>query len=266
MSTYGALGDEHHVVHHVDEKFPLTVTEARTKMKAAWRRYVAELLGTMMFVYLVCLQSTSASLISGSIGAALAAGLTFAFAAIVFGSVSGGHFNPAVTLATLITRRLSLLDSIVYILAQIIGAFLGALIAQASITGTTLALFMPGVTSPMSSISWFQGILIESMLTSVLVVVYLMVFCICPDHIIRAMAIGSTISANVLCAGNLTGASMNPARSLGTALSAAIFGYGANAWTAHYFYWVGPIIGSILASLVFKLFLAEPNQHVFVNA
>ncbi|MHB1830256.1 MAG: MIP/aquaporin family protein [Candidatus Micrarchaeaceae archaeon] len=180
---------------------------------------------------------------------ALALGLALGIAVTIALDISGGHINPAVTIAMFVTNRIKAYDAVVYIIAQLIGAVIGAgvlLIVPSSI----LSAGTFGMTTLNSSVSVFQGIAIEALITFVLMIV---VFATTVDKRTIKMggfAVGLALTLGILFAGPLTGGSANPARSFGPELITSNF-------TNWYVYWIGPIIGAVLAALLYQYILLK---------
>ncbi|XP_057209513.1 aquaporin-4 isoform X2 [Triplophysa rosa] len=172
-------------------------------------------------------------------------GLSIATLVQCFGHISGAHINPAVTAAMVATRKLSLAKAVFYLLAQCLGALVGAAIlygvTPASVRGGL------GVTYVNPEISTGHAIVIELIITFELVFT---VFATCDTKRndlkgSAALAIGLSVCIGHLFAIPYTGASMNPARSFGPAI---IMG----KWNDHWVYWVGPLIGGVLAATVYE--------------
>lgn len=209
----------------------------------ALRRGVAELVGTFALIFvgmgsIVFVQS------SGLIGVAFAHGLTIAIMASAVGHISGGHFNPAVTLAFVVTRRIAPLLAVVYWLAQLAGGVLGALALRGLFPSE--ANLDQGVPVVNETISVGAGLGLEALLTFFLVWV---IFATAVDpggafKSIAGLAIGLTITIDILAAGPLTGAAMNPARALGPELVQSI-------WDDFWIYLVGPAVGAAVAALAY---------------
>jgi len=198
---------------------------------------IAELLGTMFLVLVGC---GSCIPIPGQaldkVQIALAFGVTVATLAQSIGHVSGCNINPAVTVGLITGGRLGLVKGLLYIVAQCIGATIGAaLLLTFSPDGKTV----PGVTGVNTGlgINAGQAVGIELFITFVLVL------CVYAPGT-TPLAIGLSIATCHLYAIPLTGSSMNPARSFGPALV-------ANNWAHHWVYWVGPILGGISAALTY---------------
>ncbi len=220
------------------------------------QRLVAEAFGTFTLV-LVGAGSVLANSFSrgsvGLVGIALAHGLTILAMVYVFGRISGAHFNPAVTFAMWVTKRLDSKWSALYVLAQLVGATAAGLVLRALMPAQA-ALLHNGATVLASRVTLGQGILAEALITFILVAV---IFGVAVDpkneshH--TGLVIGLTITLLILLAGPLTGAAINPARAFGPALSSGFF---TNNWV----YWVGPLLGGGLAGLLYQVIFLKDNS------
>src|SRR5579872_6430432 len=202
---------------------------------------VAELVGTFAFFFIgagaIVTDAYSGGKV-GLLGIALAHGLALAIMVSVFGATSGGHFNPAVTLGFLATRRITPSLAGVYILAQLTGGVLAGLVLRAIFTESVWGPVHLGTPYLSPNISFGTGVLVEAILTGILL---LAVFGTAVDARapkIGGFGIGLAVGVDILFGGPLTGASMNPARTFGPALAS---GYWGNWWV----YWVGPIVGGV---------------------
>jgi MIP family channel proteins len=226
--------------------------------------YIAELIGTFLLVFFITsvvtlFVATGNQAQFGSDFAVIGLVHTFILFGLVliFGAVSGGHFNPAVTVATWIMRRIDAVDALVYILAQLSGAVLGALLTKALLldegrAGNYGAVKVTGLLG-----SPFQGAVVEAMGTFVLVLVILVaVFSVRGAKDWAPFAIGAALGLVVMVGGPLTGGSFNPARWFGPALVANSFNGFAGIWP----YIVGPLVGAGLAALVFR-FIVEAGSE-----
>jgi MIP family channel proteins len=236
--------------------------------------YIAELIGTFLLVFFI----TSVVVLFVATGNQAQFGSDFAVVGLVhgfllfglimmFGIVSGGHFNPAVTLAAAVIRRIDPIDAVVYILAQLSGAVLGALLTKALLLDEGRATHYGAATvSPLLSGN-AAGAVVEAMGTFVLVLVILAaVFSSKSVKDWAPLAIGTTLGFAVMVAGPLTGGALNPARWFGPALV-------SNTWGGVWPYLVGPIVGSLLAALVFRFVIerggpapTEPPEKVKASA
>ena len=175
---------------------------------------------------------------------ALATGLALALAVSIAANISGGHINPAVTIGMFITKRISGADAIVYIVAQCLGAIIGTacllLIPSAVLSGSML-----GLLNLTPSISTFQAIALEAVITFILMLV---VFGTVVDDRAPKMGglfVGLSLAILILVAGPLTGGAANPVRALGPEVLTMNF----SNW---YVYWIGDVIGAIVAALVYS--------------
>jgi MIP family channel proteins len=168
---------------------------------------------------------------------------------VMFGVVSGGHFNPAVTLAALAIKRISAIDGLIYMLAQLSGGVLGALLCKGLLLDEGRATHYGAATVSGLLAGNFQGAIIEAIGTFCLVLVILAaVFSKKSFKDWAPLAIGTTLGFIVMVGGPLDGGSFNPARWFGPALV-------GNEWGGVWPYLLGPIVGSLLAAAVFKFVL-----------
>jgi aquaporin Z len=221
--------------------------------------YLAELIGTLLLVFFV----TSVVVLFVSTGSQAQFGSDFAVIGLVhafllfglivmFGVVSGGHFNPAVTLAALAIRRIRPLDGVIYMLAQLSGAVLGALLTKGLLLDEGRATHYGAAEVSGLLAGNFAGSIVEAIGTFCLVLVILAaVYSEKSFKEWAPLAIGTTLGFIVMVGGSLTGGSFNPARWFGPALVGNSFG---DVWP----YLVGPIVGALLAAAVYR-FVLEPG-------
>lgn len=215
--------------------------------------YIAELIGTFLLVFFI----TSVVVLFVATGNQAQFGSDFAVVGLVhgfllfglimmFGIVSGGHFNPAVTIAAAAIRRIDPIDAVVYILAQLSGGVLGALLCKGLLLDEGRATNY-GAASVSGLLGGnFQGAVVEGLGTFCLVLVILAaVFSAKSVKDWAPLAIGTTLGFIVMVGGPLTGGSYNPARWFGPALVSNEF---SDVWP----YLVGPIVGALVAAAVFR--------------
>jgi MIP family channel proteins len=232
--------------------------------------YLAELIGTLLLVFFV----TSVVTLYLSVGSQAQFGTDFAVIGLVhafllfglivmFGVVSGGHFNPAVTLAAIVIRRIRPLDGVIYMLAQLSGAVLGALLTKGLLLDEGRAAHYGAVEVSGLLAGNFAGSIVEGVGTFCLVLVILAaVYSEKSFKEWAPLAIGTTLGFIVMVGGPLTGGAFNPARWFGPALVGNEFG---DVWP----YLVGPIVGALLAAVVYRFVLergglppTEPPEHI----
>jgi MIP family channel proteins len=180
------------------------------------------------------------------VGVALANGLAIAVMVSAVGHISGGHFNPAVTLGFLVTRRIAPSLAVVYWSMQFAGAAAAAALLRWLYPESARRITHLGAPGLSSGVSIWQGLVIELVLTFFLVWV---IFATAADpggtfKSIAGLAIGLTITMDVLVGGPMTGAAMNPARAFGPELL-------SRHWTDAWVWYVGPFVGAALAGLVY---------------
>lgn len=236
-------------------------------VKSLLRSCVVEFIGDLIFIFIGTLQAFSAY---GALGAACAHGLTIAILITGMGHISGGHFNPAVTLGIFVSGNIPIINAAMYMIAQLSGGLVGSLLARACVTQTLWNQIGGGATIPspafMDNMNFAQGILLEAVMTWLLVHTVLISAVDTADNHLAPFAIGLSIFVDILAGGNLTGASMNPARSFGPAIVGSIFGIGArSSFEYHYIYYVGPAIGATVAGVIYKTFLAKDEKRWLLN-
>lgn len=229
-------------------------------MRDSLRHFVAEFVGIFALVFvggaaLINAQSRGSG--AGLLEVALAHGLILAVMVTATMRISG-HFNPAVTLGFLATRRIEPVMAGVYIVAQLLGAMLAAYALRALFPEADALAARLGGQAVASNITGGQAIGLEALAT------FLLVFTVFGTAVdpnaprVGGLAIGLAVTADILAIGPLTGASMNPARSFGPAVASGIF-------EGQVVYWTGPILGGLAAALLYDmLFLrrgVEPVDH-----
>lgn len=219
------------------------------------QKIAAEFLGTFLFVFVgagsavslgyIASTSTGANLLVG----AFANGLGLAIAVTATMSISGGHLNPAVTLGFLAARKIPIPHAVAYIISQVIGASIAGLLLISVLPtgiGNSVGWGAPAV----AGISVGQAIALEGIMTFILV---LTVFGTAVDPRapkVGGFAIGLIVAADVLIGGPFTGAAMNPARAIGPQIAGSIL-TGTGAFANWYVWWIGPILGGVVAALVY---------------
>ena len=221
-----------------------------------WSAPLAEVLGTFFLCFAgIAAILSGTSVVGGGgglVAVALAHGLALSVAVNAFAGVSGAHFNPAVTAAMLATGRITPSWAGTFVAAQLVGATLAAVICcsifpEAAVNEANLGIPLPA--------PWVTpGVLVtvEFVLTFLLVIA---IFGTCVDPRGPALKIGGfgvglTVAFDILAAGAVTGASMNPARSFGPALVHQL-------WDWHVFYWVAPMAGGVVAGLLYHHVILE---------
>ncbi|HEX9816291.1 MAG TPA: aquaporin [Candidatus Thermoplasmatota archaeon] len=219
-----------------------------------WKPCIAEFVGAFALTF-VGAGAIVATQGGNLVAIALAHGLTIAVMVTALGHISGGHFNPAVTIATMFTKKIGVELGLLYIIFQLLGAIFGAFLLVASFPEGLYGPTSLGTPAVAASITAPNAVVIEAILTFFLVFVIFGVAIDARNQMkpVAGLAIGLTITMDILMGGPLTGAAMNPARAFGTALISRSF-------DNHLVYWIGPILGGIIAALVYdNAFLAKPK-------
>jgi MIP family channel proteins len=226
---------------------PAMALKAELVSSEGRRALSAEFLGTLLFLVfsagtvavtggLLAERMTSARLLA----VALAHGLAYSIFVAATLPISGGHLNPAVTFAALMSRQIHAAKAVMYMVAQCAGAVAGALLLMVMIPTSMHGTL--GSDALAARVTVAGGLVTEIVLTSVLVAAVLAATRgVSP---VRLGVIGLVVVLGELLGGPLTGASMNPARSLGPALV-------AGAWGNHWIYWLGPFAGAAVAIFVY---------------
>lgn len=203
------------------------------------RALVAEFVGTFTLIFIGA--GAGAIGTGGLVGVAFAHGLVVLGLAYAYGHISGTHINPAVTIGLWIGKQIDAMAAIAYIIVQLIGAIVAGFALSFVLGGTASGL---GATTLAPNVSPAQGLLVEILLTFLLVNSIYNTAVSGKVGNAAPVAIGLTLTFCILMGGPLTGASLNPARTIGPAVATGNF---ANLWV----YVAGPIIGAILAALLY---------------
>ena len=228
-------------------------------MEKTLKPCVAEIIGTFALCFIGAGSICVAQLMEGKVTNAGLVGIAFAHGCVLavmisaMGHISGGHFNPAVTLGVFVGGKIRAGMAGAYVVSQLVGGTLAGfllLLAFPESVWKPVNLGTPGLGE---GITTGTGILVETVLTFFLVLV---VYGTAIDErgtwkAVGGFAIGFTVLCDILMGGPLTGASMNPARTFGPGLAA---GY----WDNHIVYWIGPLLGGGLAGLLYGRFLIKP--------
>jgi len=222
-------------------------------MSSTVRKLIAELLGTYVLVGvgLMAILASGASgaattivVIAFGFGLALLAGL------YAFGEVSGGHFNPAVSLAMVVDGRMNVVLMIEYWIAQVAGGVLAALTVLAAsnkeAVASTATVFGEGI-------ELWEAFLLEAVFTAIFLAVILKVTTSAGSAATAFLAIAFTLVVIHLALVPFTGASVNPARSLASGIVGGV-------WTDQWVYWVAPLVGAVVGWGAYKAVTTGPED------
>ncbi|XP_013791159.1 aquaporin AQPcic-like [Limulus polyphemus] len=216
-----------------------------------WKSVKGELLGTLLLTVVGCgaslsFQPGSAASHAVTLQVSLAFGLVIASLVQWTGPVSGAHMNPSVSLALLVTRHISMLRAGLYIVAQCVGALVGAAVLYGLTPSEQRGLVSLGACEPSEHLHPSQAFGLEFLGT--LVVILTILSNADPARTnsgSKALSVGLSYTAAHLLAFPYTGAGLNPARAFGPAVV-------AGRWRLHWVYWVGPILGGIIGGLTYE--------------
>jgi MIP family channel proteins len=219
------------------------------------RRAVAEFIGTFTLIFIGGGAGIAVSHFSPSggnlVAVALANGLAIGIMVTNLGHISGGHFNPAITLGFLTSRRITAPLAGVYWVSQLLGATAAGLVLRALFNQHLVRKFA----TPVPHVTNGKAFIFELILT------FFLVWAVWATAVdprgafaaIAGLAIGLTITIDVLMGGPFTGAAMNPARAFGPEFAGKL-------WTGWWIYWIGPITGAVLASWLYEYLYLRPTQ------
>ncbi|MCR4684155.1 MAG: MIP family channel protein [Lachnospiraceae bacterium] len=223
------------------------------------KRYVAEFIGTAVLVFMGCgtamLVGCDSASGAGYLLTALAFGLSIVAMAYCVGNISGCHINPAVSLAVLLTGGINVTEFIGYVVAQILGGFVGSgllalIFSLGGVTDMTGGFGSNGLAGVNGNV--VAGLLVEIILTCIFVMTILGVTSKKANHgSFGGLVIGLTLTFVHILGIGLTGTSVNPARSIAPAVFAAIGGY-TDPIAALWIFIVGPLIGAALAAIIYR--------------
>jgi len=206
------------------------------------RKYVAELVGTFLFMTIGygSVAAFGAAGVPGLLVVPFSFGFGLLAAIFAVGHISGGHFNPAVTVAAVLDNRTTAQDAVGYILAQVIGAIVAAAVVLIVAGQPAVA---AGVTKPGGTVSDIGALILEIILTAGFILVILTSTKRAPS--LAPLAIPLTLIAIHFGSASLSGASVNPARSIGSALV-------GQDLSALWIYIIAPIVGAVAGWAIYK--------------
>ncbi|XP_050173540.1 aquaporin-8 [Myiozetetes cayanensis] len=218
---------------------------------------LAELLGSALFIFTGVLAAVEGA---GRLQPALAHGLALGTAVAVLGDISGGHFNPAVSLGVWLVGGLNMTMLIPYWVSQLCGGMIGAGLAKAVAPSERYGNASGGAFGGITADEQIPAALVgEVVMTTFLVLV------VCMGAVngktktpLAPFCVGFTVTAGILAGGGVSGACMNPARAFGPALV-------ANYWDYHWVYWVGPMVAALLVGVLVRLLMGDRTTRLLLQ-
>lgn len=237
------------------------------------RKFLAELLGTFLLVFfgagavIITLMIVHGTITPNNfaIGVSMADwlginvvfGLAIAIGIYAFGKISGGHFNPAITIALWAVRKFPSRDVVPYIIAQLVGATIASLLFAFCMGQIAVSLKL-GATVPFYNVGYLNAIVVEAVGTFLLMTAVMAVLDNKAKPAVGALIIGLSVTASLTLISNITGGSINPARTFGPYLANTLLG-GANLWYYFPIYIIGPIAGALIAAFVYNYIVGGIN-------
>jgi len=240
-------------------------------------KLICEFVGTFALCFIGGAGAISAKAAGASDGvtlltAALAHGLILFVAVAAVIKVSGAHFNPAVTIAMWFNKRIDSAEAIRYLIVQFAAALAaGGLLDLMAIYGGSSDAWTEAANAMALGNPTFDSahLALPAVIGVEMILTFILVFVIWGAAVDQrngghnaALAIGLVVAANILAAGGITGASMNPARSFGPGLIAYVMpgDYLPDFWTLQVAYFVGPILGALAAGIIYEKFILPPGE------
>ncbi|KAF5914770.1 hypothetical protein HPG69_005268 [Diceros bicornis minor] len=228
-------------------------TSVGGRWRGSWyERFVqpclVELLGSALFIFIGCLSVIENGADTGRLQPALAHGLALGLVIATLGNISGGHFNPAVSLAATLIGGLNLAMLLPYWISQLCGGLIGAALAKAV---SPQERFWNA--SGAAFVTVQESGQVAGALGAEIVLTTLLTLAVCMGAInektrgpLAPFSIGFSVTVDILVGGAVSGACMNPARAFGPAVV-------ANYWNFHWIYWVGPFLASLLVGVLIRM-------------
>jgi MIP family channel proteins len=214
------------------------------------RAPAAEFVGTALFVLIGA--GSAVTNVAGAVGVALAHGIGLALVVTIMLPISGGHINPAVSFALWLSKQIDALTLGRYVLAQLLGAIVGALLIKALFPTSAVRMLSLGTPQVSATIGFWAAVALEALFTFFLVSAVYGTIISPQKERVAGFGVGLVVLVCVLGGGVLTGAAMNPARAFGPALVAW-------DWHAQAVYWIGPLIGAAAAAGLWRYLLLPPS-------
>ncbi|XP_072312459.1 aquaporin-8-like [Eucyclogobius newberryi] len=243
------------------EKKKKPVPKQKNKYERVFQPCLAELIGTMFFVFIGCVSVIENVPAAGRLQPALVHGLAVAVLVAVMDNISGSHFNPPFTIAIYLCGGMELMMVGPYLVSQLIGGVLGAGMAKVmtpadrymNATGAAFDILR-------SDSQLYRALFGEVAMTCLITMVVLLVAVNGKTKTpLAPFLVGSTVIINVLAGGDISGTCLNPARAFGPAVI-------ANYWTYHWVYWAGPIGGGVLAAILLRFILGDEKVRFILKS
>ncbi|KAL1788626.1 aquaporin-8 [Sigmodon hispidus] len=246
-------------------KVKATSLQAGRCRMSSYERYVqpcfVELLGSALFIFIGCLSVIENSPNTGLLQPALAHGLALGLIIATLGNISGGHFNPAVSLAATLVGGLNTMLLLPYWVSQVVGGLIGAALAKAV---SVEERFWNASGAAFATVQDQEQVAVA--LGTEIILTMLLALAVCMGAInektkgpLAPFSIGFSVVVDILAGGGISGACMNPARAFGPAVMASY-------WDFHWIYWLGPLLAGLLVGLLIRLFIGDEKTRLILKA
>ncbi|XP_061563810.1 aquaporin-8-like [Cololabis saira] len=237
------------------------VNKSQNKYERFYQPCLAEIVGTMFFVFIGCVSVIENVPAAGRLQPALVHGLAVAVLVAVMDKISGSHFNPPFTIAIYLCGGIELIMVVPYLISQVIGGVLGAGMAKLMTPAERYHNATGAAFDVLKSESQLYGAIFGELAMTCLVTMVVLLVAV-NDKTKTPLApflVGCTVIINILAGGDISGTCLNPARAFGPALM-------TNYWTYHWVYWAGPIGGGLLAAALLRLILGDNKLRVVMKS
>ncbi|XP_047465382.1 aquaporin-8-like [Mugil cephalus] len=237
------------------------VSKSPNRYEAVLQPCLAEIVGTMFFVFIGCVSVIEDVPAAGRLQPALVHGLAVAVMVAVMDKISGSHFNPPFTIGIYLCGGIELTMVGFYLVSQLIGGVLGAGMAKMMTpveryNNATGAAFDILKSESQLAKAIFGEVAMTCMVTMVVLLVAVNGKTKTP---MAPFLVGCTVTINILAGGSVSGTCLNPARAFGPAVM-------TNYWTYHWVYWVGPIGGGVVAAVLVRLILGDNKLRIIMKS
>ncbi|XP_036595362.1 aquaporin-8 [Trichosurus vulpecula] len=221
---------------------------------------IVELLGSALFIFIGCLSVIENVEGVGRLQPALAHGLALGVTIAFLGKISGGHFNPAVSLAVMLIGGLNYMMLIPFCISQVVGGIIGAALAKAV---STEERFLNASGAAFTTIGGDDQV--GGAVVAEIVMTLFLILTVCMAAVnekskspLAPFCIGFAVTVDILAGGAISGACMNPARAFGPAVM-------ANYWKYQWVYWVGPLAASLVAGALIRVLIGDQKTRLFLK-
>ncbi|XP_045704769.1 aquaporin-8 [Phyllostomus hastatus] len=221
---------------------------------------LVELLGSALFIFIGCLSVIENKPETGLLQPALAHGLALGLIIAMLGNISGGHFNPAVSLEAMLIRGLNLMMLLPYWISQLCGGLIGATLAKVVSPEERFWNASGAAFVTVQEPGQVAGVVVAEIVLTVLLALAVCMGCINKktQGPLAPFSIGFSVTVDILAGGAISGTCMNPARAFGPAVV-------ANHWDFHWIYWLGPLLASLLVGVFIRFFIGDGKTRLILK-